>query len=174
MQRIDARIEKPTRDLLGHAIRGELDEMGRLVHALGDQLYLECIGLCISVAAFIAIDVCRMQWPADADLREIAQHAADTSTDYELDASAVFAFLSRVVFGTDKIDEVFPDIAVSTTLPVLATAQILLGFRPRDKHWWEYLDVIEGAYEQAATLNPAILPPLMYLVRNPRRPLTWR
>jgi hypothetical protein len=174
MQRIDPRIERPTRDLLGHAIRGELDEMGRLVYALGDQLYLECITLCITVSAFVAIDVCNMQWPGDAALREIAQHAADTSTDYELDASAVSAFLSRVVFGPDKLEQVFPDIADLTTLPVLATAQILLSFRPRDKHWWEYLDVIEKSTEQAATLNPAVLAALMFLVRNPKRPITWR
>lgn len=166
MQRIDPKIEKPTRDLLGHAIRGELDEMGQQVYAIGDDRYLECIALCIAVTAYVAIDVCRMQWPGEADLREIARHAADNSTDYDLDTSAVLAFLSRVVFGPDKLDQVFPDLAVSTTLPVLTTAQILLSFRPREKHWWEYLDMIEGSMEQAAALDPAVLPALMFRVRS--------
>jgi hypothetical protein len=71
-----------------------------------------------------------------------------------------------VVFGSDKLDQVFPDLAVSTTLPVLATAQILLSFRPREQHWWEYLDMIEGTTDQAAALDPAVLPALMYRVRS--------
>jgi hypothetical protein len=166
MQHIDPDIEKPTRDLLGHAIRGELGEMSQQVYAIGDERYLECITLCIAVTAYVAIDVCRMQWPGDADLREIARHAADNSVDYELDAPAVFTFLSRVVFGSDKLDQVFPDLAVSTTLPVLATAQILLSFRPREKHWWEYLDMIEGTTEQAAAIDPAVLPALMFRVHD--------
>jgi hypothetical protein len=166
MQRIDPDIEKPTRDLLGHAIRGELDEMSRLVYAIGDQRYLECITLCITITGYVAVDVCRMQWPGDRDLREIARHAADTSDDYELDKAAVFDFLSRVVFGADKLDQVFPDLAVSTTLPVLATAQILLSFCPRDKEWWEYLDMIEGTTEAAAATDTAMLPALMFRVRS--------
>jgi hypothetical protein len=166
MQRIDPNTEKPTRDLLGHAIRGELDEMSRLVYAIGDQRYLECITLCIAITGYVAVDVCRIQWPADADLREIARHAASTSDDYDLDETAVFDFLSRIVFGADKLDQVFPDLAVSTTLPVLATARILLSFCPRDKDWWEYLDVIEVASEQATVVDPAVLPALMFMVRG--------
>jgi hypothetical protein len=64
---------------------------------------------------------------------------------------------------------VFPDIAVSTALPILATASILVSLRPknlREKHWWDYLDVIEGASEQATTLDPAVLPALMFRVRG--------
>jgi hypothetical protein len=164
MQRIDPKTEKPTRDLLSHAIRGELDEMSHLVYATGDERYLECITLCIAITGYVVIDACGRRWPTDAALHEIAEHAAENSTDYMLDASATFVYLSRVVFGSDKLDQVFPDIAVSTTLPVLATAQILLSYRPREKHWWEYLDVIEGTTEQAAVTDPAMLPALMFRV----------
>jgi hypothetical protein len=168
MERIEPSIEKPTRDLLTHAIRGELEEMGRQVYALGDRRYLECISLCITISGYLAIDIAE-RWPTDADLREIADRASQASDDYDLDTSAVFEFLSRVVYGPDKLDQVFPDIAISTTLPVLATAQILLTFCPRDKEWWEYLDVIEEATEQAASLMPSVLPALMFRVRNPKR-----
>jgi hypothetical protein len=165
MQRIDPNIEKPTRDLLAHAMRGELEEMGHLIYAIGDQRYLECITLCITIAGYLGIDI-PQRWPTDADLREIARHTTDTTDEFKLDESAVFAFLSRVVFGADKLDEVFPDIAVSTTLPVLATAEILLSFCPREKEWWEYLETIEGSIEQAATLHPTVLPALMFRVRS--------
>jgi len=168
MQRIDPSIEKPTRDLLRHAIRGDLDQMGQQVYAIGDERYLECIALCIAIVGYVAIDVCQ-RWPTDADLREIARHAAETTEEFEIDATAVFDFLSRVVFGSEKLDQVFPDIAVSTTLPILATASILASFRPQqigDKRWWEYLDQIEGATEQAGALDSAVLPALMFRVRS--------
>jgi hypothetical protein len=168
MDRIDPRIEKPTRDLLGHAMRGELEEMGEQIFAIGDERYLECITLCIAIVGCVGVDVCRMQWPGDADLREIARHATATTKNLDLDESAVFDFLSRVVFGSDKLDQVFPDLAVSTTLPVLATARILVSFCPRDKEWWEYLDAIEGATEQAAAVSPAMLPALIFRVRSAR------
>jgi DNA-binding XRE family transcriptional regulator len=166
--RIDPTIEKPTRDLLGHAIRGELEAMGQQVYAIGDERYLECINLCIAIAGYLGIDIAE-RWPSDADLREIARHAAETTTKFDLNASDVFDYLSRIVFGAEKLDQVFPDITVSTTLPILATASILVSFRPknlRDKHWWDYLDVIEGASEQATTLDPAVLPAFTYRVRS--------
>jgi hypothetical protein len=133
MQRIDPNIEKPTRDLLAHAMRGELTEMAPLVYAIGDQRYLDCTKLCIMIAGYVGIDVCRNQWPGEADLREIARHTAETTDAFELSASDVFAFLSRVVFGAENLDGVFPDPAILTTLPVLATAEILLSFCPREK-----------------------------------------
>jgi hypothetical protein len=163
--RIDPNTEKPTRDLLGHAIRGELEEMGQQVYAIGDQRYLECINLCIAVAGYLGVDIAE-RWPTDADLREIARHASDTTKSFDLDAAAVFDFLSRVVFGAEKLDQVFPDLALSTTVPILATGRILVSFCPREKEWWEYLDVIEGASEQATTLDPAVLPALTFRIHS--------
>jgi hypothetical protein len=166
--RIDPDIEKPTRDLLGHAIRGELEEMATLVETIGEERYLQCITLCVFIAGYIGIDVSE-RWPTDADLREIARHAAETTEEFELDASAVFDFLSRVVFGSEQLAAVFPDLAVAGTLPVLATASIIASFRPqeiRDKHWWDYLDVIEGATEAAMTIDPVVLPALMFRTRK--------
>ena len=108
-------------------------------------------------------------WPTDADLREIARHAVDMTEKYELDVSAVYDYLSRLVFGTETIDEVFPDAEVAATLPVLATGRIIVSFRPRrirDKRWYEYLDEIWGGYTVAAGLNPAVLPALTFRVRR--------
>lgn len=167
--RIDPTTERWTRDLLGHAIRGELDEMSKLICAIGDEQYGECSALCISIAAYIGIDARRMQWPGDDDLREMARRAAETTDDYELSASQVFDFLARVVFGSDKLDQVFPDMTLAATLPVLATASILASFRPpalRGQSWWDYLDLIEGALETAASLSPSVLPALMWQSRG--------
>jgi hypothetical protein len=164
----DADIEEQTRKLLGHAIRGELEEMGRLVGSLGEERYLECLRWCVFITGYIGIDVSE-GWPTEADLREIARHAVDMTEKYELDVSAVFDFLSRLVFGTETLDEVFPDADVAATLPVLATGRIIVSFRPRrirDKPWYEYLDEIWGGYSVAARLNPAVLPALMFRFRR--------
>jgi hypothetical protein len=166
--RIDPDTEKATRDLLSHAIRGELEEMGTLVETMGEERYLQCITLCVFIAGYIGIDVPE-RWPTDADLREIARHAAETTKEFELDKSAVFEFLSRVVFGSEQLTAVFPDLAVAGSLPVLATARIIVSFRPhelRGKYWWDYLDVIEGATEAAMTVDPALLPALMFRTRK--------
>jgi hypothetical protein len=164
---LDADIEEQTRKLLGHAFRGQLEEMVRLADSLGDERYLGCLRWCVLITGYIGIDVSG-GWPTEADLREIARHAADTET-IELDQSAVFDYLSRLVFGTETLDEVFPDVEVAAVIPVLATGRIIVSFRPqevRDKRWYEYLDIIVGGYEVAARLNPAVLPALMYRIRR--------
>jgi hypothetical protein len=162
--RIDPDIEKPTRDLLGHAIRGELDEMTQLVYSIGDQRYAQCTALSIAVVGYIAIDASGMRWPSDAALGEMARHAAETTTAFDLSETQIAEFLSRVVFGNDKLDDVFPELAVSTTLPILATARVIVSHRPhraRDKNWWDYLEVIERALEAASPVDLSLLPALM-------------
>jgi hypothetical protein len=178
--RIDPTTERWTRDILGHAIRGELAQLRRLIDAIGDAPYLECVALSIAITAYVAIDASGMRWPGEPALRELARHVAETTTEFELSETSVFDFLSRVVFGEDKLDQVFPDLTVATTLPVLAAGRILGSFRPhreRDENWWDYLDVIEEALETAASLGPPVLPALMWqsrrsitaLPRGPRR-----
>jgi hypothetical protein len=43
------------------------------------------------------------------------------------------------------LDEVFPSTERAVTLPILLTAGLLLTFRLREKHWWEYLVLIWNA-----------------------------
>ena len=52
------------------------------------------------------------------------------------------------------------------TVPVYATANLLLGFRPRDKHWWEYLDQIWDSAETAERTSLTVLPALMLRARK--------
>jgi hypothetical protein len=46
-------------------------------------------------------------------------------------------------------------------LPMLVAATLLATFRPREKHWWEYLDQIWDATETAERIHIAVLPALM-------------
>ena len=46
-------------------------------------------------------------------------------------------------------------------LPLLIMANLLATFRPREKHWWEYLDQIWEAAETADRTSLTVLPALM-------------
>jgi hypothetical protein len=165
--RIDPKVEKPTRTMLGHAIRGELDELATVIQAAGNETYLGSIALCLAVAGYIAIDVCRMQWPGDADLREIARHTAETTTKFDLSASDIHDYLARAVLSFERLDQVFPSVESAVTLPVLITGRVLISFCPSDKEWWEYLDLIWNAVNAAAGIDLSVLPALMLRARRP-------
>ena len=55
------------------------------------------------------------------------------------------------------------------TIPLYATANLLLTFCPRDKEWWEYLDQIWDAAEKADHTSLSVLPALMLRARKERK-----
>ncbi len=155
---IDSKIEQPTRAMLGHAMRHELEDLASLVSAAGDEVVAGAIGLCVFVSGYVAIDICE-RWPTQADLQEIAKSAAKSATKLDLDASDICEYLSRVVLGSERLDDVFA-MPKAGMLPLLITANLLATFRPRDKHWWEYLDQIWDAAETAERTSLTVLPAL--------------
>jgi hypothetical protein len=60
--------------MLDHAIKGELADLAVMIQAVGGETYQQILGLCLTAAGYIAVDVSR-RWPTDADIRETA--AAD-------------------------------------------------------------------------------------------------
>ena len=161
---IDPKIEKPTRTMLGHAIRHELDELANVIRTLDDEALARGASLCLFASAYIAIDVSQ-RWPTDADLREIAKHAAQSVTRLDITEQEIYEYLSRVALGSEKLDDVFCDEGL-VTVPLYATANLLLGFRPREKRWWEYLDQIWDAAETAERTSLTVLPALMLRARK--------
>jgi hypothetical protein len=165
---IDPKIEKPTRAMLGHAMRHELQDLAALVDAAGDQVVVGAIGLCVFASGYIAIDVCE-RWPTQADLQEIAKSASKSATKLDIDESDICEFLSRVALGQEKLDDVFT-MPKAGMLPLLVTANLLATFRPREKHWWEYLDQIWDAAETAESTSLTVLPALMLRARKQSTP----
>ena len=161
---IDPKIEQPTRKMLGHAIRRELDELAALVRAQGSEVLLGSVPLCLFVSAYIAVDVSD-RWPTDADLREIAKRAAQSATQLDITEQEIYEYLSRVALGQDKIDDVFAAEGIAT-VPLFATANLLLSFCPHEKEWWEYLDQIWDAAETADRTSLTVLPALMIRARK--------
>jgi hypothetical protein len=166
--KIDAKVEEGLRKLLGHAIRGELEEMISSANALGEQDFLKCLALCLPISGYIVIDVSGYQWPTDTDLHEISRLMAGMDADYELPESDIYDFLAHAALGFAPLTEVFADTEKLTTVPLLTTASLLVAYRADGKHWWEYLDVIEGSLEEAAPLSEAAFPAALLLSRRNR------
>ena len=156
---IDPKIERPTRKMLGYAIRHELDDLAAVARTEGSDVLVGSIPLCLFASAYIAIDVSD-RWPTDADLHEIAKLAARSATELDISEEEIYEYLSRVALGQEKLDDVF-SIEGLATIPLFATANLLLSFCPHEKDWWEYLDQIWEAAEAAERTSLTVLPALM-------------
>ncbi len=154
--------------MLGHAIRHELDDLAGVIRELGDRGLLAAIDLCTLAAGYIAIDVTGMRWPSEAMLQKIARNASQSATRLDITADVIFEFLSRVALGKEKLDDIFSVEGVGT-VPIYATANLLLTFCPQEKQWWEYLDQIWSAAERADQVGADVLPALMLRVRKQGR-----
>ena len=106
-----------------------------------------------------------MRWPSDAVLRKIADNASKSSTGLDISDEEIFQYLSRVALGSEKLDDVFSAEGIAT-VPLYATANLLLTFCPRDKDWWEYLDQIWDAAETSERTSLSVLPILMLRARR--------
>jgi hypothetical protein len=165
---IDPTIENPSRDMLGHAIRGKFDELADVIEAIGEERLLECLVLCLEIAGYIAIDICGQKWPTKADVHEIAQVMAGADMDFDLDESDVYDYLARAALGFEPLIEVIPEKEKVAGLPIFITATLLVTYRGHGRDWWDYLDEIEEALEIAAPLPDKVVPALLLLSRRNR------
>jgi hypothetical protein len=163
---VEPRVEKPTRDMLDHAIKGELGDLAALVQAVGNDTYRSCVGLCLVAAGYIAIDVSGMRWPSDVVVQRIAHNAASAETRLDLSESDIYNYLSRGVLGFENLDEALGSVEAAASLPVLITASMLFTFRPQGQTWWEYLDTIWNAVNAAEGIDLPVFPALMLRVRR--------
>jgi hypothetical protein len=165
---VDPKVEAPTRKMLGHAIRNELDDLAAVIRAGGDDILAGAVNLCTFAAGYICIDVTGNRWPTEASLRKIAHNASQSATRLPITEEVIFEFLSRVALGNEYADDVFSAEGVGL-VPIYTTANLLLAFFPKDKHWFEYLDQIWNAAEVADRISAEVLPALMLRVRKQGR-----
>jgi hypothetical protein len=165
---VNPKIEASTRKMLGHAIRHELDDLAALVRAEGDKTLAGVVDLCTFAAGYIAIEVSSMRWPSEVVLHQIAKDAAGAATKLPITEDDIFEFLSRVALGKEMLDDVFSPEGTGV-VPIYATANLLLSYFPKEKHWFEYLDQIWNAAEVADRISAEVLPALMLRVRKQGR-----
>jgi hypothetical protein len=154
---IDPKVEKATREMLGHAIRGELQELGALIYAVGDETYKQVLGMCVVVAKYVAVEASG-RWPTDADLHHIARNTVREESRLDLDEDLIYVYLSEAGFGYKELADALGSDEAAATQPVLMTGSILFTFCPRELEWWEYLDQIWNATLAAENLDESVLP----------------
>lgn len=100
--------------------------------------------------------------------------AARSATKLDITEQEIYDYLSRIAFGSEKLDDVFPEEAI-VPIPLYATANLLLTFSPGEKHWWEYLDQVWDAAETAERTSLTVLPALMLRARKQptQAPESW-
>jgi hypothetical protein len=165
---IEPKAEEPTRDLLGHAIRGEWDDFANTTEDIGDQGLLASLSLCLRISGYIAIDISGHTLPTVADISEIAQRMAAVDLDFDLTEDDAHAYLTRAVLGFELLIEVSPDREKLATVPIFTTAALLVSYRRHGTDWWDYLDQIENALEAASRLSGDVVPALLLLARRKR------
>jgi hypothetical protein len=95
---IDPKVEERARQMLGHAIRGELAELAAAIRAGGSERYRQVLGLFLVTAAYIAVDVSG-RWPTDVDLGKIARAVAEHENSTRLSEADVYEYLSGAALG---------------------------------------------------------------------------
>lgn len=160
--KIDPTIEKPTRTMLDHAMKGKFDELAEVIKGINnDRLFADCLGLCTNIASYVVVDVLGPEWPTEAGLRRMAYNAAKAENEVKLDETMVYDYLKKAALEARPWDQVFSSIQDAGTWPIMITASVMLSFCPRDKTPWEYLDGIEHALETADSVIPAVLPAMI-------------
>jgi hypothetical protein len=156
---LDRQAEQVTRTMLGHATRGEPEDLAAALRSVEKEPFQGSLPLYLFTSAYIAIDVAG-RWPTDADLHQIANAASDAATELDISEEEIYEYLSRVALGSENLDDVFADEGL-VTVPLYSTANLLLTFCPKPKYWWEYLDQIWDAAETAEHTSLSVLPALM-------------
>jgi hypothetical protein len=116
----------------------------------------------------VAVDACAWRWPSDADVRQIAQEISALDNEFDLAEQDAHDYLARAALRFGPILDVFPDPERAGAIPFFTTAALLIAYRREGRHWWEYLDVIEKALEDAAPLTEEAVPAVIFLARKSR------
>jgi hypothetical protein len=135
---IDPKAENSARDLIGHAVRGELDELAGLLTDPDPGRRVDCLVLCLRISGYIAIDSRGHARPTDANVREIAKEMSTANLNFKLNEADACAFLRRAALGFEPIFDVFPEKDKAVAIPIFTTAALLTSYRGEPRHWWEY------------------------------------
>jgi hypothetical protein len=163
---IDPRAGEPARALLGHAICHEWEAYVGVIQDVGEEGFLECLSLYLRAAGYIAIDACGHRWPSDAELREIARRTAASELNLGVTELDVYEYLARCALGFGALAHAFPDPEQAASVPVLATATMLVSYRGPGSEWWDYLEQIELALAEADGLPENAFPAALLLSRR--------
>jgi hypothetical protein len=166
----NAQAERALRIALSSVARGEADQIEAAFAGLDESERTEALALAIRITQYIAVDACGSTWPTDVSIRRIANGLATLGTLAErlrLDADELYEYLSRVVFGSKRLEDVIAA-EPRTRLPVMVVQRALAVYCPKALGFWEYLDQVESAIEAALALDETVLPAAVGRAYTPR------
>lgn len=133
------KTKRTARRLVGHAIRHELDELEEVIDQAGEKTYGRCIELFRLVAAYVLLN-CLEGWPADQLMAKIARLAGESGIRLPVTEAEIHEYLSRVVFGFEPFEDVFPA-EKARTVPLYTLAHLLVRFGVVEGwKWWRLFD----------------------------------
>lgn len=159
--RINDKTEKALRAAIGDVVRLEEGAPLPSLDALNAQEREEALGLAVVITSYVLIEACGSQWPVRNSIQKIARTLATTSSNAErlhLDPEEIEAYLSRAVFGRERMEDVIADEPTFTRLPVIVAGEALAVYSKGYDSMWDYLDVIETGIEEASALEARVLP----------------
>jgi hypothetical protein len=169
MESIEPDVRQMARELLDHAIRGETADLAVGVESIGSERYRLVLGLCLTAAAYVAVDISG-RWPTEADVREISRIVAEREKVTPLSEGDVHAYLTFAALGFRPLDEALGSAEKAVSLPLPITGGLLSRFCPEGSEWWDYLDQIWNATLAAESTDLSVLPALV--VRDRRAKAT--
>lgn len=158
---INAKVEKALREALHDLVRIDAEQIPPSLAALDDRGRTEVGGLALTVTGYVVIDVCGAQWPVQSSVERIARTLATKTTTAKrlgLAPEKIHAYLSRTVFGRERLEDVIPDEPDFTRLPVIVAGEALAVYAPKGMGMWDYLDQVEAGIEEASALEARVLP----------------
>lgn len=162
---IDEKTDQTFRELVGHSIRNRVDEIQRVIAEAGEKGTGQLLSLVIQSSAYIVINASE-RWPKNVDLKEAARISSESAARLPISADEIHSYLSRVVFGSEQLNAVFPDAEKSALVPLYTLASLLVAFDPpkesNGKDWNDWVDVIEAAIEAAEQVAPLAAPAVAY------------
>jgi hypothetical protein len=161
INRINAKLEKVLREAINEVTRIEGDQIPPSLTALDEQERAEVLSLALTVTAYVLVEACGSQWPVRSSIRKIADALAAGTSFAErlhLDPEVIYAYLSRTVFGKERLEDVIPDEPDFTRLPIVVAGEALSVYTKGYKSMWDYLDRAESGIEEASALDPIVLP----------------
>lgn len=159
--RISAKPEKALRAAIHELTQIDADQVPPSLAALDEADRTEALSLALIVTSYVVIDACGSQWPIRSSVRSIADTLATKSSfakQLNLDPEQIHAYLSRAVFGQERVEDVIGDEPAFTRLPVVVAGEALAVYSKGYASIWDYLDRIEAGIEAASTLDEMVLP----------------
>lgn len=161
IQRLNAKSENALREAIHEIVDIGVDQVPPALAALGEQELKEALSLALNVTAYVFVEACGNQWPNPSSIQKISETLATktpTAKRLQLDSQVIQAYLSRTVFGNERLEDVVPDEPEFTRLPVIVVGEALAVYTKGHKSMWDYLDRAESGIEEASALDPMVIP----------------